>query len=416
MLRSNRTERLRVATYPDTDIDPSRPSHTLVRRAAGCMSSRKAVAVIGPWPMVTGGDLQSGVADYLADLLKRSGAEIDVYVIAQRGCDTRSPAPSVHILPAWSEGPSAVVGILRCLRALRPDVVHIHHEFRLYGGAAATYFVLAGLATRRPRPAIATTVHGVVARENVSGGLMGIPNSRCMYRAAWAFLKCTYRLIARISDEIVVHHAHLQQTLLRDYGVRSNVIPLGSTSFTLPPAANRRRPDGPIVMTFGFLASYKRPELILDLAESELLPDHRFVLSVTRNPRVGGGAYDARYNSLRSRAAKLVERVEWYDYLPEDELAHHLGRASALVLPYSECVASTGVGALAFGSGVPLCHSSPLEPIFGASPRMFELDIHSLSAAIVAATDSEVGPTDSPFTSWDEAFEMYCRIWKRLTS
>lgn len=368
------------------------------------------IAIVGPWPIAGGDDPPSGVANYLKSVLLAGSIDQDVHVVAQHGCTQELAANHVTVHPSWRPGMWAWFDIIRTLRGVRPDIIHLHHEFRLFGGVAATAAVLLAVVVTRPSARLVTTIHGVVPKARAIGPLFGAPDHWLVTWVARTLLALNYRLLGIVSDELVVLHVALQRVLREDYGLSSLVVPLGSPPTVASRAAVKVEREPNTVMIFGFLTVYKRPELVLELAEQNLLPGTRYIMSVGLNPRVKDRGYQLRYESLRTRAETLADRVTWHNYLPEEVLSDLLSQVSILVLPYTELVAATAVGTQALGSGVAICHSVALEPIFGSGPTMFELTPTSLRSAILAARMQAPRPAVS-LPSWGSVLQQTMHVW-----
>jgi len=368
------------------------------------------IAIVGPWPIAGGGDPPSGVANYLKSVLLAGSIDQDVHVVAQHGCTQGLAANHVTVHASWRPGKWAWFDIFRSLRSLRPEIIHLHHEFRLFGGVAATAAVLLAVVVTRPSARLVTTIHGVVPKARAVGPLFGVHDHWLVTWVARTLLAMNYRLLGIVSDELIVLHVALQRVLREDYGRPSLVVPLGSPSTMAgrAPGEVERKPN--TVMIFGFLTAYKRPELVLELAEQDLLPGTRYILSVGMNPRVKDRAYEVRYESLRARAEAMPDRVTWHNYLPEEVLSVLLSQVSILVLPYTEMVAATAVGTQALGSGITICHSVALEPIFGSGPTMFELTPTSLRSAIIAARGHAPRQVVS-LPSWASVLQQTMDAW-----
>jgi len=372
------------------------------------------IAVISPWPIADAVDPPSGVANYIAAMLLAKPLDEEVHVIAQQGCDQNLATGNVIIHTAWRPGFRAAIVIFQALRTLRPDVVHLQHEFRLFGGIVETMAVLLAIILRPPSRLV-TTIHGVVPQSHLTGSLLGTKESWFIRSVARTLLTLNYRLMGAVSDEIIVLHQALQGVLRDDYGLSSKVIPLGAPESTVTSRSHRTTRIPNSVMIFGFLTAYKRPELVLELAEQNLLPDAHYTVSISMNPRIRDQRYQLRYESLRNRAIALPERVTWHDYLSDETLNDLLLRISILVLPYTQLVGATAVGSQALASGIAICHSVALEPIFGAGPTMFELTTTSLQAAIQAVSETPaVGNPALSLPSWATVLATTGDVWKKV--
>lgn len=384
------------------------------RRSQG--SGRPRVVVISPLPASSNQDPQSGVSAYTASLVPGLAEKADLFVLAQADAECE-PLGEAKILPTWTPDHRLPVQVLRALRGLQPDLVHLQHEFNLYGGLTQTGLLNAALLwEHRKGLPVVTTVHGVLDLDDVTPALMARNSLPATTTLARASLRCAYLAIAGGSDSLVVHHEHFRNVLVRAYGIdpcRVSVIPMG---YAVPGAQARdpARRDRLQVLVLGFLTGYKLPELVVSLAESQALGDTTFRFCIGRNPRITAPAYVERYEDLARRVEQLGDRARWSGYIPDSELADVFQESDVLVLPYTECVSGSAVAGLAVASGVRVCYSRALRPLFGTGPLEFELREDSLRMALAAAFSGEGTTSGDLFAPWSHAVDRTHELWTRV--
>lgn len=374
------------------------------------------VAILSPVPSRPGKPPESGVAGYTASLLEY--VRVPVTVLAQK--DASGDAPGVAgIARIWEPNLGLPFQVLAAVRRLAPDLLHVQHEFNLYGGLVQGMFLTATLLWLRKRGLkVVTTVHGVVPFDAVTAEFLlrnSLPGSVYFVRRAF---RLSYEAIAAASDLLVVHHDYFRHVLSEEYGIRPEkieVIPHGSQDPAGQVPVGPRR-VGKNVLCLGFLTGYKLPELVVDVAESSALPDAVFTFCVGINPRIRTRRYRERAGSLETRVRALGPRAVWKGYVPDESLAITVQSADVIVLPYTECVSVSGVSALARQWHVPLCYSRPLRPLFGPGSLEFELNSKALSAAIVGALSGTASATDFTFVGWRDAATATTNMWMRLLS
>lgn len=371
------------------------------------------VALIGPAPAKTGTRPQSGVAPYLIELLSALSGRHDVHLLAQADAAIRR-AGHTTVCPTWNPTLAAPLQIWRSLALLRPDVVHLQHEFNLYGGSVPTALVTSVIGIRRHlgRPVI-LTLHGVVDPADITRDFIErnyLPGNERSVRTAF---RSAYSLISASSSELIVHHQHFHDILNHSYNVpvgKITVIPLGHAPQEIRSATH----DNPNILVLGFLTGYKHPEAVVELAESELLPGAHFQFCIGNNPRITAPEYLQRYEALRGRVSKLPsQRAAMTGYVPEEQLPATLRQADVLVLPYSQCLAASAIAALAVRYSVPMCFSDSLIPMFGDGPGVFQLgDARSLAAAIAAVRYRTVPVRSESFAPWSEVASRTEAVWE----
>lgn len=373
------------------------------------------VAVLSPLPARSERPPESGVAEYTAALVR--SLDFPVALLAQEGA-LPTGIGKATIAGFWKPNLALPLLVRRALKRVRPEILHVQHEFNLYGGLLQGFFLTSFLiGLRRSGLRILTTVHGIVARSDVTLSFLernSLPRSAKLVR--WAFA-LSYWGIGNSSDLLIVHHRHFRDILVRDYNIpdhKIRVIPHGSRDYQSNPVRSPSK-RGQTILCIGFLAGYKLPELLVDVAESGALPDATFVFCVGLNPRVTGRPYLARAAELERRIRRLEPAAVWKGYIPDEELPATFASADVVVLPYTECVSVSGISALAQQWRVPICYSRPLRPLFGPGPFEFSLDSPSLTEAILKAltVPVEVPPQ---FISWSQAADETVAAWQVVAS
>jgi glycosyltransferase involved in cell wall biosynthesis len=348
------------------------------------------------------------------EILSRMSDRFEVVVLAGADTPLRSIGDAT-VVPTWSPDTRCVAEVMRALRSLRPDVVHLQHEFNLFGGLLPTALLTGAIASGRfvGRPPV-VTIHGVVDKNAVTPAFLAMNDLPASPSAARASLSLAYRSIAKASAKVIVHHRHFKQVLTDSFNVNAekvNVIPFGVDA-QLP---NRPHPDtgvtgSPRVLVFGFLTSYKSPELVVKLAEEQLIPEAHFRFCVGINPRSTSPEYRQRYSELSARVQRLGGRAVWSGYAPDHELPDIFGSSDIVVLPYTECLSGSAVASLAQAHGVSVCYSRELRPLFGESSAEFELTTASLARAITTTHGRK--QTHSPRgISWADTAELNELTW-----
>ncbi len=372
------------------------------------------VAIISPLPAALDGEPQSGVGQYLVEILQRLSDKFDVTVLA--GSETHyQNIGTANVLPTWSSDGRCVRQIRQALKHLDPDLIHLQHEFNLFGGMKPTAALTAalsagGLLGGRPR---IMTIHGVIDKKTITPTLLRqnyLPNSPFAARAA---LSTIYRTMAAASSQLVVHHEHFNKVLTNSYHVKDSkisTIPFGADQVSKHKARAGGKLSGPRILLLGFLTSYKKPELVVEMAEENLIPGATFQFCIGHNPRIKSLQYEERYSQLRSRVMELGSRATWSGYVPDDELPDLFAGSDVLVLPYTECISGSAVAALAQAHGVSVSYSRALEPLLGSADGCFDLNTGSLASAVLAAYSSQ-SICSSSFATWSEVAAHNEAVW-----
>jgi glycosyltransferase involved in cell wall biosynthesis len=395
---------------PGSDPSPSLPRPIRLVRPL----PRPKVAIVSPLPASLGSDPASGVGQYLVEILERLSDRFEVVVLA--GSETRLRAiGDARVIPTWSPDSRCVPQVIRTLRSIRPDIIHLQHEFNLFGGLLPTALLTGTIAAGRVigRPPV-VTIHGVVDKSAVTPAFLAMNHLPASPSAARASLSFAYRSIARASSKVIVHHKHFKRVLTESFSVdpeKVNVIPFGS-DVQLPHRSRSatREAGSPRVLVFGFLTGYKSPELVVQLAEEALIPDAHFRFCIGINPRASSPEHLKRYEHLAARVQRLGSGATWSGYAPDHELPDIFGTSDIVVLPYTECLSGSAVASLAQAHGVSVCHSRELRPLFGSGSAEFELTTASLARAI-AATHGCTPAKKAGGASWTDTATLNELTW-----
>jgi len=413
--------------------------------------SGPAVALIAPFP--PRGALHTdtgGVAAYAKNLTAALHAvceQVKPIVFANReggpqsparAQATETPAEACRVVRCWQQG--TVLYPLQILAAIWPHrgnigIVHVQHEYSQFGGAlTALAFPVLLAMLRLLRVPLVVTLHGVVGTREVTASFCRqhfLRRGRSWYRQG---LRVVHRMIARLSDQLIVHHEQLRSVLIHDYGVRADRVAVVSHGIeergNLPPRERARATLGinaPRVLLFlGYLARYKAPDVLLEALQ--LLPEGQYALVLAGGApvRLRGDADYVRYTAgLRERARTISGEILFPGFVPEEEMALYFAASDLAVFPYYEMHASSGPLSLALSHRMPFLASRAVAEFYGVPRELsFDCDGSSLARAIerfFSCDDRRAMAVD-----WTEAFveshlwrsagELTCAIYQKLLS
>jgi glycosyltransferase involved in cell wall biosynthesis len=318
----------------------------------------------------------SGVASYasyLAHALADSGARVEVVAPLEPGerihQENDGPVTVRRAFPRRSAGGTAAV---RAALDTGAPVVHLQHEFFLYGGPASTPVLASGMHTVRARRRRAVaTLHQVVDPTSVDRGFTELHRVKLPAWAARGGLSTMQRCLQLSTDRVLVHEPAFAGLLPGAAVVPHGIEPAASQEDR---AAARSllglEPDRLAVLCFGFLAPYKGLETVLDAARIAG-PQVQTIVAGGEHPRLLAGG-DSYHDSLRERygdVARFTGRV------PDGEVARWFAAADVAAFMYPRPFSSSGALALAVAHGTPVL----------ASPEL---------AATAGLPDSLVGPRE----------------------
>lgn len=271
------------------------------------------VAMLSTWKV------RCGIASY-SENLARALAKQDVNVYVVR-------------IPRFGEKEISIFqNILDRIPVDKVDVIHVQHEYGLYGRLNKEFFpALAKLG----KPVV-TTMHATGFGDDA--------------------------VIEENSSKIIVHNEYCRERF-GGTGVKVATIPHGMTPLQtpLPPkdVCKRRlgiQPEVPIVGYLGYISEYKGLEMLIDAMVD--VPKAGLLL--------GGGWFyeqDTTYiMSLKERTLELLpSRCQWIGFVPDEDLAMTYGAMDVVVYP-SRFMTESGalLTALSHGKAVVASNLAPV--------------------------------------------------------
>jgi glycosyltransferase involved in cell wall biosynthesis len=326
------------------------------------------VALIAPYPEsgVRHGGM-SGVASYcsnLAHALSAAGARVEV-VAPRESVDSprREQDGPVAIRRAFPRRSLGTGAAARAALETRAPVVHLQHEFFLYGGPASTAGLVGGLcALRARRRRSVVTLHQVVNPATVDSGFTALHRVRVPAWAARHGLAAMQRSLHRGADRVIVHEPEFAGVLPGAAVVPHGVEP---ASHGVEPAirgserqAARMKlgvPDARLlVLCFGFLAPYKGLETVLEAARIAGDAVH-VVVAGGEHPRLAAGG-DRYHDQLRHQ----YPHATFTGRIVEPDVPAVFAAADVAAFMYPRPFSSSGALALAVAHDVPVLVSPEL--------------------------------------------------------
>lgn len=170
--------------------------------------------------------LISGLQDHL-------GEQAEVLAVVDR--DSRNT--NVHLCnvhPIWGKNLLYPFQIVRFILSERCDLVHVHHEFNMYGGSVtALLFPFLLLLLRLTRQTVVVSIHAVVAPQEVDVNFLrtfGWPATKLLVPLVRLVFTYIFRSCCLLAHQIIVHASYLRETLISCYGGHATsitVIPHG---------------------------------------------------------------------------------------------------------------------------------------------------------------------------------------------
>jgi glycosyltransferase involved in cell wall biosynthesis len=278
------------------------------------------------------------------------------------------------------------------------DVVHIQHEFFLYGGSvSAAFFPLLVFLAKILNPVV-ITFHGVVPLSQMNkpflkeNGLSGNPS----------ILKIGLYLIAKSSslfaNKIIVHDELFKQNLVKEYGIEDKkieVIPHGieQRSDKIPQAKAKKQlglTDKKVVLYMGYITGYKGIDVLIDSFEHIIDEETVLLLAGGEHPRLKGDPKYQRYlNTLKEKAKTFSDKISFMGFVKEEDIPLVFSAADVVVFPYTVAMASSGPMSLAITYEKPILVSEEIKETIGEDGLAFKREPRDVADKITDILLSE---------------------------
>ena len=197
-----------------------------------------------------------GIADYTDNLCQAllEGTKDTSITVAAEYDSSPLETERLTCIPCFRRGEGYAENILRVIYKIKPDIVHIQHDYSVYGLSEEFLNFLWRLKVRK----VVTMheVHTPETPEKVSYGLENLP--------------VNHKRLADLSDMLIVHSRGMS-LWLRNYGVdgkKITIIPHGTPNIPVGEPSIAKRSLGfseldKIILSFGFIRHFKNDQLLI---------------------------------------------------------------------------------------------------------------------------------------------------------
>jgi glycosyltransferase involved in cell wall biosynthesis len=262
----------------------------------------------------------------------------------------------------WKPGFSYPFKIFRNIIKQKPDIVHVQHEYFLYGkGYRAILFPLVLLMIKMSKIPLVVTMHHVIPLEEVGHfrKLLGtvIPDFPIK-----AFLTFFNGLFA-VSSKIIVPSTAFKRTLSNEYKINEKKIEVVQhfaypNTYSFGENANAKVSMGldkkKIILFFGYIRPTKGIEYVLQSFRKVVETVPNAIFSIV-------GKAQANYVSYFDYLKQLVNDlnlnsyVRFENHVPEESLPTIFAASDAVVFPYTSTIGMTPIAhfkAASFGKPI----------------------------------------------------------------
>ena len=300
------------------------------------------------------------IGEYCANLAEDLCKKINIVVFANQNHDLPRSSTittrggSYKVLRIWRSGLFYPFIIFHEIIRQKPDVVHVQHEYFLFGkGFWAIHFPILLILAKINRTPLVVTMHHVVPLEKASY-FENAHSKKIPKVVVKAFLIVFNRLFS-FSSKIIVPSLDFKKTLSNDYGIdekKIEILPHSVNSckrIEEEDKENAKRQlllqNRKIVLFFGYIRPSKGVEYAILALPSLIKTYPDIVLSIVG--RAQPNYYDY-FDNIRKLVEKhnLTQHVRFENYVPEETLNLFFAAADVVVFPYIETVGATPIAHL----------------------------------------------------------------------
>ena len=267
-----------------------------------------------------------GIASYTRELaagLKATDASLGIDVVTEKGGRRVADA---HVWPSFDRDEDYVAPILARVEGIDPDLVHIQHEYGVFGLDDRFHELLAGLRSHHRR--VVVTLHTVHTRLSVDLG--------CSWRdrrppPADLDIERYQRQVGATADAVVVHQEEAIRQVLCRQGLADDrvvTIPHGTPSVVPPTKAAARTAlgiplDQSLLLGFGYFEPAKNHAVLIEGLShlTERVPKARLLIGgYIRHPVPETTAYRAHCERVVAQFGLEAAVSFLDDPVPDDEV------------------------------------------------------------------------------------------------
>jgi glycosyltransferase involved in cell wall biosynthesis len=266
----------------------------------------------------------------------------------------------------WSESILYPFQIFREVLKDRPDIVHVQHEFNMFGPiSTALIFPVLLLLLRLSGTKTVVTLHAVVTPAEVDAEFA---KKFAFPRSLWPFLRLVitaiYLSTVSLSLRVIVHAMVLKRELERAYsanGRRIWHIPIGVEDVPIQIVSGKWTEllaGKKVILFFGYLGERKGVEYLINAFRDISIRYADWMLVVAGGVLSYSGPYVGRLTKLIAELG-LEDRTVFLTTtpFPPDELHELFHLAEFVVLPYTMSISGSLVLSFAMQHGKPVVAS-----------------------------------------------------------
>jgi glycosyltransferase involved in cell wall biosynthesis len=281
----------------------------------------------------------------------------------------KSFANEVDVIPCWNAGIRYPFQIFKALCRYKPKIVHIQHEYFIFGGAfSAALFPFFILLTKSLDLKVIVTFHGIVNPAEIRDpelGSIGNENLKGMPRllSQMALLLIT-RLITDNSDRIIVMNNTHKNVLIQEYHCspqKITLIPHGVPQCKQIDQDTAKKKLGleglKVALYFGYITKYKGIDILVKAFKNIESSNSLLVIGGAPHPRLKSDPDYKKFWDSINREISEDKRIKFVGFIPEGLLSDYISASDIVVFPYLASFSTGGPMNITLGHHKPIIAS-----------------------------------------------------------
>lgn len=376
-----------------------------------------------------------GVASYtnnLVNSISKNECEITVFANKLQDVESNYIENGVTIKRCWDRGILYPFTIFYNILWSNVDVIHIQHEFFLYGsGISAAMFPILQFLLKLSNKPIIVTIHGIIPLSKLNDEFIEqnkLKGKKIILKTELYWLT---KLIVKLSNDTIVHEEKLKDILQNEYGCnpsKINIIHHGIEDRKDLIENDKAKQilgyqNKKIVLFFGYLTGYKGIELLID-AFNYIDDNTVLVIAGGEHPRLKDEKdYRDYIKGLKDKAMETGKNIVFTGFVSEEKIGIYFSAADVVVCPYRVFMASSGPLSLSLSYSKPFIVSEQLKDMINFDDIVFRNDPKELAKKINMILDSNYPLKEYALKlcaqmrekrSWNSISNMTYEIYKNI--
>lgn len=291
---------------------------------------------------------------------------------------------NINIIRCFNKNIKFLFQILKEIKKIDPDVIHIQQELSLFGNIFTAY-LLQWLLFLLQKHKIIITLHGVVSLKKINKLFVQENNSDLPAWLVKMGFYVIYKPLCVWSKKIIVHEKYFKDILINEYGTNKNKIeviyhgvedlkPLEKKVACTKLSLNENKN---IILFMGYLTGYKGIDLLIEGFSDYCKTNSNafLVIGAGKHPKLKDDKeYLEEYERLQNKAENLIPQnmYAWMGFIKEEEILYYYSASDVAVYPYTVSMSSSGPMAFSIGYEKPFLASDVFDKVINNKEILFK--------------------------------------------